>query len=166
MEKIQFDVGQRSYRINGGGILRFNPSDPNLYRRFMEAVEKLQAVERELTQQAEAAQDQEILKLMGDADEKMKSILNWVFGGSNDFHKLLEGINLLAVAENGERVVTNLFTALEPVLVEGAKLCALSEAEFAYSRELARQTQFLELASLPDFNDCYVDCLLFGEEED
>ena len=49
---------------------------------------------------------------------------------------------------------------------EGAKLCALSEAEFAYSRELARQTQFLELASLPDFNDCYVDCLLFGEEED
>ena len=49
---------------------------------------------------------------------------------------------------------------------EGAKLCALSEAEFAYSRELARQTQFLELASLPDFNDCYVVCLLFGEEED
>lgn len=129
MEKIQFDVGQRSYRINGGGILRFNPSDPNLYRRFMEAVEKLQAVETELTQQAEAAQDQEILKLMGDADEKMKSILNWVFGGSNDFHKLLEGINLLAVAENGERVVTNLFTALEPVLMEGAKLCANQRAK-------------------------------------
>ena len=38
MEKIQFDAGQRSYRINGGGILRFNPCDPNLYRRFMEAV--------------------------------------------------------------------------------------------------------------------------------
>ena len=66
MEKIQFDVGQRSYRINGGGILRFNPCDPNLYRRFMEAVEKLQAVEMELTRQAETAQEQEILKLMGD----------------------------------------------------------------------------------------------------
>ena len=96
----------------------------NLYSRFAEAVEKLQAVETELTQQAETAGEQEILKLMGEADEKMKSILNWIFGGSNDFHKLLDGINLLAVAENGERVVTNLFHALEPVLIEGAKLCA------------------------------------------
>ena len=33
-------------------------------------------------------------------------------------------MNLLAVADNGERVITNLFTALEPVLVEGAKRCA------------------------------------------
>ena len=42
MEKIQFDSGVRSYRINGGGILRFNPGDPNLYSRFLEAGEKLQ----------------------------------------------------------------------------------------------------------------------------
>ena len=49
---------------------------------------------------------------------------------------------------------------------EGARLCALSAAEYAYSQELARDTQFLELASLPDFNDCYVDCLTFGEEEE
>ena len=63
-------------------------------------------------------------KLMTQADEKMKNILGWVFGESNDFHKLLGGVNLLAVADNGERVITNLFTALEPVLVEGAKRCA------------------------------------------
>ena len=124
MEKIQFDAGQRSYRINGNGILRFNPGDPNLYARFMEAVEKLQAVETELMQQGESAQGENIVKLMGSADEKMKSILNWVFGGDNDFHKLLGGVNLLAVADNGERVVTNLFAALEPVLVDGAKRCA------------------------------------------
>ena len=128
MEKIQFDAGQRSYRINGGGILRFNPGDPNLYARFMEAVEKLQAVETELTQQ-ECARGEDIVKLMGSADEKMKHILNWVFGGDNDFHKLLGGVNLLAVAENGERVVTNLFTALEPVLVAGAKRCAADLAK-------------------------------------
>lgn len=131
MEKIQFDSGVRSYRINGAGILRFNPCDPNLYRRFMEAVEKLQAVEAELTQQAETAQAQDIVKLMGAADEKMKGILNWVFGGDNDFHKLLGGVNLLAVAENGERVVTNLFEALEPVLVAGAKRCASQQANKA-----------------------------------
>ena len=131
MEKIQFDSGVRSYRINGGGILRFNPGDPNLYSRFLEAVEKLQEAESELTRQAETAQAQDIVKLMTQADEKMKNILGWVFGESNDFHKLLGGVNLLAVADNGERVVTNLFAALEPVLVEGAKRCAGQQAEKA-----------------------------------
>ena len=129
MEKIQFDAGQRSYRINGGGILRFNPGDPNLYSRFLEAVDKLKEVEAELTRQAAEAEGAQIVKLMMQADEKMKTILNWVFGPENDFQKLLNGVNLLAIADNGERVVTNLFTALEPVLVEGAKRCAGQQAE-------------------------------------
>ncbi len=49
---------------------------------------------------------------------------------------------------------------------EGAKLSALSEAEYQYSRELARDTQFLELASLPQFQDRFVDALCFEEEDD
>lgn len=131
MEKIQFDSGVRAYRINGSGILRFNPGDPNLYVRFLEAVEKLKGVEAELMTQAQAAQGEEIVKLMSRADEKMKGILNWVFGPDNDFHTLLNGVNLLAVADNGERVVTNLFAALEPVLVAGAKRCAGEQARLA-----------------------------------
>ena len=138
MEKIQFDSGVRSYRINGGGILRFNPGDPNLYSRFLEAVEKLQEAESELTRQAETARAEDMVKLMTQADEKMKNILGWVFGESNDFHKLLGGVNLLAVADNGERVVTNLFAALEPVLVEGAKRCAGQQAEKARLERSAR----------------------------
>ena len=138
MEKIQFDSGVRSYRINGGGILRFNPGDPNLYSRFLEAVEKLQEAESELTRQAETARAEDMVKLMTQADEKMKHILGWVFGESNDFHKLLGGVNLLAVADNGERVVTNLFAALEPVLVEGAKRCAGQQAEKARLERSAR----------------------------
>lgn len=131
MEKIQFDSGIRSYRINGAGILRFNPCDPNVYARFLEAVEKLQAVEEELTRQTGEVQGDHIVKALTAADEKMKGILNWVFGGDNDFHKLLSGVNLLAVAENGERVVTNLFAALEPVMVAGAKRCAGEQVRLA-----------------------------------
>ena len=136
MEKIQFDSGLRSYRINGGHVLRFNPGDPNLYARFLESVEKLKAVEEELTgkAQAETSEPQQILQLLTQADTKMKEILNWVFGGDNDFYKILGGINLLAVTENGERVVTNLFAALEPVLVEGAKYCAGQQAARAKAR--------------------------------
>ena len=48
---------------------------------------------------------------------------------------------------------------------EGARLCALSRAEFEYSKRLAAGTEFLELASLPEFQDCYVDALEFEEEE-
>ena len=137
MEKIQFDSGLRSYRINGGQVLRFNPGDPNLYARFLEAVEKLQTLEQELTEMARQAENQELVKLLKQTDEKMKAVLNWVFGEGNDFHKLLQGVNLLAVAENGERVVTNLFAALEPVLVDGAKRCAGDLAARAKAEQAA-----------------------------
>lgn len=49
---------------------------------------------------------------------------------------------------------------------EGAKLCALSREDFAYSQKLAKETEFLELASLPQFQDCYVDALEFAEEDE
>ena len=48
---------------------------------------------------------------------------------------------------------------------EGTKLCALSREAFRYSQRLAEETEFLELASLPRFQDCYVDALEFAEEE-
>lgn len=47
----------------------------------------------------------------------------------------------------------------------GSRLCAVSGEEFKYSTALAEGTEFLELASVPEFNDCYVDCLLFEEDE-
>ena len=49
---------------------------------------------------------------------------------------------------------------------EGAKLCALNREEFLYSQRLAENTEFLELASLPQFQDCYVDALEFCEEDE
>lgn len=47
---------------------------------------------------------------------------------------------------------------------EGARLCSLSREEFAYAAKLAEKTEFLELAALPEFQDCYVDCLTFEED--
>ena len=47
----------------------------------------------------------------------------------------------------------------------GAQACALSREAYAYSSRLAENAEFLELASMAEFNDCYVDCLLFEEEE-
>lgn len=48
----------------------------------------------------------------------------------------------------------------------GASLCALSKKEFEHSQKLAEYTEFLELASCPEFQDRYVDALEFGEAAD
>lgn len=143
MEKLQFDSGVKSYRINGGGVLRFHPGDPNLYSRFLEAVERFKTLERELAGSCarEETAGADILRLLEETDEKIKKLLNWIFGGDNDFGKLLEGVNLLAVADNGERVITNLLQALEPVLLEGAKRCAGQQAKAAVEKANARRSK-------------------------
>ena len=63
-------------------------------------------------------------------------------------------------------VLLDKISAIGNAAGEGAKLCALSRAEYDYSKQLAANTEFLELASLPQFQDRYVDALEFEEEEE
>ncbi len=49
---------------------------------------------------------------------------------------------------------------------EGAKLALLSKEELACAERLARHTEFLELAALPEFQDQFVDELEFPEKRD
>lgn len=137
MEKIQFDSGLKSYKL-GCGQLRFNPSDPNVYARFMDACDSFRSIEKDLVAQAQCIQEEDLgtaaLTLLQQADRKMKELLNQVFLG-NDFDKLLEGVNLLAVAENGQRVITNLLKALEPVLLSGARQCAAQAVQTAKAKK-------------------------------
>ena len=140
MEQLKFDSGMREYKLNGSGVLQFNPGDPNVYARFLEASGKLQKMEQEMAEKARNTDDgAAVVELLTQADRQMKDILNWVFGGDNDFDKLLGGINLLAVAANGERVVTNLFAALQPILVEGAQRCASQKVQEAVRKAQTRR---------------------------
>ena len=142
MEKISFDSGVKSYKINGAGVLRFNPGDPNVYARFLEAADKLQDVENALVEEAKKLPEADgagVVQLLNRADKEMKQVLGWVFGEGNDFDKILGGVNLLAVADNGQRVVTNLLAALQPVLVEGAERCAKEKVDAAVLKAKARR---------------------------
>ena len=127
MKKITFDSGLRKYEL-GNGVLSFNPLDPNLYERFVEATEKLQHLEEEMLKSAKDAEitGVDALVILKGVDNKAKTILNNVFGGANDFDHMLAGVNLMAVATNGERAITNLMNALTPILEQGAKDCATS----------------------------------------
>lgn len=149
MDKLVFDTGVKSYQINDNGILRFNPGDPNVYARFLDALEKIQSLETDLVAQAkeiENAGDQEqsgaeVLRLMADADRKTKQVLTDVFGACNDFDQILGGVNLLAVAGNGERVITNLLAALQPIMVAGAESCAKQQTDAAVAEAKLNRAQ-------------------------
>lgn len=146
MEKISFDSGVKSYKINGTGVLRFNPGDPNVYARFLQAADKLQDVENALVEEAKKLPEADgagVVQLLNRADKEMKQVLSWVFGEWNDFDKILGGVNLLAVADNGQRVVTNLLEALQPVLVEGAERCAKEKVDAAVQKAKARRGETL-----------------------
>ena len=101
MEKLSFDTGIREYDVNGNGMLRFNPSDPNVYERFFNAADEIQKIERELIAEASApgadgtAQQDgaAAIRLAAEADRRVKAQLNAVFGAQNDFDTLLGAIN-------------------------------------------------------------------------
>ncbi len=124
MKTIALDTGIEEFQLQGGGVLRFNPGDPNLYARFLEAEAQLQALEKEMTDQLGSFSGSDraaaIVRLTAETDKKVKALLDRVFGGDNDFDKALGGVNLLAVAADGERVAAKLFAALEEILSEGA----------------------------------------------
>ena len=126
MENL-LDIGVEEFRIAGGGVLRFHPGDPNLYGRFLQAEEDFDRLQAEFAEKATTGQ--EALAQMEAADQKMKEILNTVFGGGNDFHKALGGVNLLSVGADGKTVAARLLGALEKILTEGASRFAKAQAK-------------------------------------
>lgn len=152
-QKLNIDTGVKEYDINGNGLLRFNPSDPNVYERFVRAVDEVQTLEDEYAAAAEKesvtvdAMDEhgfsvtgkQALEITTEIDRKTKKILSEVFGEQNDFDQLLSGVNLMAVATNGERVITNLFAALEPIIAKGAKAHLDNKADTAVKKATANR---------------------------
>ncbi len=64
------------------------------------------------------------------------------------------------------RVLTGRIRAIGNAAGEGARCAALCGDEFRRAQQITAGIEFLELASSPDFQDCFVDHLSFEEEED
>ncbi len=142
MEKLTFDTGVREFEVNGKGVLRFNPGDPNVYARLVDAMDDMKAVEADLVEQSRSIQQGDgaaVLRLMAQADKRMKDILTGVFGSENNFDEILGGVNVMAVCDNGERTITNLLNVLTPIIRGGAERCAKQQADMAVAEaKLAR----------------------------
>lgn len=150
---LQFDDGLLRLDINGNGLLTFNPSDFNVYQRFFGLLKELPELEKRYTVQVEQPDEEhgaeEALQLAGreldrakDMDREIKDKLGAVFGPGNDFDALLGGVNVMAMGNNGERVITNLLNALAPYIEEGAERHRRETAEAALlNREQRRAAQ-------------------------
>ncbi len=137
MEKITFDNGVREFSVNGRGVLRFNPQDPNVYLRLTQAEEKIRKIEQSLPKNAENGE--EGARLLYEADRQLKEILNWVFGAGNDFEEIAGNVNLLATAKNGRTVVENFLEAIAPALQAGAEAGVRLQVEAARKAAKARR---------------------------
>ena len=129
MENLNICLGVEEYQIAGGGVLRFNPTDPNIYAAFLDSRKAVEEIHKHFRKQAKSAKDgADVLQLLRDADSRLKNLLSDIFPG-NDFHKALGGVNLLALGSDGRTVAENLLAALEEILSAGAKTLVQKEAE-------------------------------------
>lgn len=137
MKQLTIDTGVEEFCINGRGVLRFNPADPNLYHRFFDAGRDLEALDKELAEKTAALPEgtdeaaEAGLALLAEYDCRIKALLGEIFGPENDFDAALGGVNLAGVAANGKRVVQNLLEALTPILQEGARRHLTAQADAA-----------------------------------
>ncbi len=143
MQNLNVDTGVEAFSVNGRGVLRFNPADPNLYHRFFAAGKTLEQYDTELTAALadltgdEHARAEAGLALLEAYDGKIKALLGEIFGAENDFDAILDGVNLAGVGANGKRVVQNLLEALTPILRDGAARRLEAAAEKAETEAAA-----------------------------
>ena len=152
-QKLQFDDGLLRLDVNGNGLLTFNPSDFNVYQRFFQLARELPELEKryvaEVGISAGEPGGEGSFELAGreldrarELDREVKDRLGAVFGPGNDFDTLLGGVNVMAVGNNGQRVITNLLNALAPYIEEGAERHMRDAAQEArLNREQRRATQ-------------------------
>ena len=133
--ELNIDTGVEEFRVNGRGVLRFNPADPNLYHRFFAAGAELDGYDAALTKALAG------LALLNEYDGKIKKLLTGIFGAENDFDAILGGVNLAGVGANGKRVVQNLLEALTPILREGAERRLTAAADAAAARADAARAE-------------------------
>ena len=102
-------------------------------------------IEEKLMAKAQAAGEEApgevVLALMAEADREAKEILAWIFGDHNDFDAIFCGVNVMSVASNGERIITNFIHAVQPILEAGAKKCSKQQVNDALNKARKNRAQ-------------------------
>lgn len=132
MQNLCIDDGIIELNINNRGVLRFNPSDFNLYNRMAKFIKELPELEKKYHSEVELSRNEEKEEgsfgvvesgtdLAKAIDTEVKERLNSVFGLGADFDTFLGGVNCMGFGMNGERIITNTLNAITPYLENGVQ---------------------------------------------
>ena len=111
--ELNIDTGVEEFRVNGRGVLRFNPANPNLYHRFFAAGAELDGYDAALTKALAAL----------DGDEQQRAAPEPLHGGCQPFRTRRNHLE----AQAGLNVLFELFR-ITPEVREKIVKTALCEA--------------------------------------
>ena len=149
MAGIRFDTGAEEYDINGRAVLRFNPTDPELYACILDFQEK----EDEYEQRFAALQNDmtgetdeeglpvgaaELVRAMRQLDGELKADLRRIFGEDNDFDAIFDHRNALALNTDGETILSGFLTAIAPYIKNDAGERTEVAAKLLEARKVAQ----------------------------
>ena len=111
MKSLNFDLGVEEYLLAGKVAVSFNPTDMNFLERLASAFEELDRIQEEVRASREKiTDDREVFPVARELDEKMRAILNALFG-KEICEPLFGGMNLFA-SSGGLPVWANLILAV------------------------------------------------------
>ena len=155
MERLVVNTGLKEYEVENElgeilGVLRFNPTDQNLYARFVDLYSEIPELSKqyeetinrfapkadeaeglETDEELESEEDteeeglpegtEEIAVAVKEFDTDIKDRMSYVFGRGNDFNAMLSGVSVLALNDTGSSALENLLDTLLPVIVTSSE---------------------------------------------
>lgn len=116
--KLNIDLGLKSYDIclpdgTVTGTVRFNPADPGISARW----KKIKPEVDSLAEKAHAAEGDAILNVLQEADERIKSCIDYAFGAKVS-GAFFGGQSCFGVCGDGATVLEHVLDAMAPVIEE------------------------------------------------
>lgn len=123
MEKLIFGTGLKRYEVNdNGAIFSFNPTDINLYARFLKMRDEIIKIGEDVEKKGDEINlsdennAESFALMLADADDRAKRALTECFGSANDFNHIFDGANIFSPSATGNWLVTEFIMAITPVV--------------------------------------------------
>lgn len=80
MKELNFETGLVEYKINGGAVVRFNPTDSNFVKRLFDAYETLDSKQEFYKKRVDTMADKkEVFVFAKEQDDEMRGIIDGLF---------------------------------------------------------------------------------------
>lgn len=97
---LSFDTGIKTFEINGGETVRFNPTDSFFVERLFDTFTDLDKKQEEYKREVAAVKDnREIFEIARKRDREMREMIDGIFGAQGLSDGVFGGVNVYALAD-------------------------------------------------------------------